>query len=122
MCDYSLMNFPNRLAREGEDLVVRRFQTGSKGFVSLAELHPACEARARRSFWEALKAFFSPVDPFGVPAVCIPPYSRLQVHQISPEMQREYQVSSEEEVQFEQLTAAANTYRDAICFRNGRKV
>lgn len=31
MCDYSLRGIPNRLAREGEDLVVYQFRTGARG-------------------------------------------------------------------------------------------
>jgi len=34
MCDYSLACFPNRLAVEGEQLVVHRFQTGALGLAS----------------------------------------------------------------------------------------
>ena len=38
MCDYSLMNVPNRLAREQEDLVAHRFPTGSLGLASPKDL------------------------------------------------------------------------------------
>ena len=34
MCDYSLMGIPNRLAREGEELVVYEFRTGSRGLTA----------------------------------------------------------------------------------------
>ena len=34
MCDYSLQGIENRLAEEGEVLVVHRFHTGSKGLSS----------------------------------------------------------------------------------------
>lgn len=40
MCDYSLENVKSREAVDGEDLVVRRFISGSKGFVS--ESDPTC--------------------------------------------------------------------------------
>ena len=39
MCDYSLMAVPNRLAKEGEELVSHRFPTGSVGFASPGDLH-----------------------------------------------------------------------------------
>ena len=42
MCDYSLCGIPNRLAVEGEELVVHRFSTGSMGMASLADLR-VCE-------------------------------------------------------------------------------
>lgn len=38
MCDYSLHDIKNRLANEGEELVVNKFHTGSKGLVSAADL------------------------------------------------------------------------------------
>ena len=34
MCDYSLQGIENRLAKEGEVLVVHRFYSGSKGLTS----------------------------------------------------------------------------------------
>lgn len=122
MCDYSLMNFPNRLARSREELVLHRFPSGSKGFVSPADLNAACGIQPKRTLWESIKQFFNPVEPCRIPAVCIPPSSRLQFHHIDPEFQREYQVSAEEEVEFDQLSAAANTYRDAVRFASGRRV
>ena len=40
MCDYSLHGIKNRLADEGETLVVHRFYTGSKGLTSPEYLKP----------------------------------------------------------------------------------
>jgi hypothetical protein len=40
MCDYSLQGIRNRLAEEGETLVVHRFYTGSKGLTSPKYLKP----------------------------------------------------------------------------------
>ena len=40
MCDYSLQGIRNRLAEQGEILVVHRFQTGSKGRTSPRYLQP----------------------------------------------------------------------------------
>jgi len=34
MCDYSLAEFPSRLAEEGNILVVHRFPSGTKGLIS----------------------------------------------------------------------------------------
>ena len=39
MCDYSLMAVPNRLAEDGEDLVVYRFPTGSLGLASPSDFY-----------------------------------------------------------------------------------
>ena len=96
MCDYSLMAVPNRLAEEGEDLVVYRFATGSLGLASPSE--------------------------FCSKAVCIPPGARLRLQDIPACLQRDLKVGPVEEVTFTQLTAAADSYRDAVRFKNGRQM
>ncbi len=124
MCDYSLMAIPNRLARDGEELVAHRFPTGSMGLAAPADLRRVADPAPAGSpgFWSAVKNFFSPpkVDP--VPAVCIPPGARLMLQDISTRMQNDLGVSPAEEVTFTQLTAAVNSYRDAVRFMNGREV
>jgi len=120
MCDYSLMNIPNRLAVDGEELLVHRFPSGSKGLASPCDLHRNSQPQIsfREVFWNAVKKFFNP-ETCSVPAVCIPPSSRLLLHGIDERMQRQYALHAEEQCTFEQLTEAAHTYRDAIRFRNG---
>lgn len=124
MCDYSLMGVPNRLATELEDLVAHRFPTGSMGLASPADVkrltRPA--TAAPRSFWTAVKEFFNPPDHAPVAAVCIPPGARLWLRDIPERMQSELKVGDQEEVTFTQTNAAANTYRDAVRFSNGRLV
>ena len=126
MCDYSLMSFPNRLAHAGEDLVVHRFCSGSIGLAAPAELvaHPlkgGCpEASPKRSFWTRLRDFFQLGPEHPVTAVCIPPCSRLALHRLPARLQAGLGVLAEEEVVFEQLSAEANQYRDAVRFGNGR--
>lgn len=124
MCDYSLMAVPNRLAREGEDLVAHRFPTGSLGLASPADLKQATEPRlpCRKSFWRRMAEFFDPPRTEPVPAVCIPPGARLQLQDIPARMQQELAVGPAEEVTFTQISAAVNSYRDAVRFRNGREV
>ena len=124
MCDYSLMAVPNRLAREGEDLVAHRFPTGSLGLASPCDLKRMSEtpAPARRSFWSGLKDFFNPPKTEPVAAVCIPPGARLRLHDIPARLQHEMGVGPVEEVVFTQITAAVNSYRDAVRFPNGREV
>src|SRR6266700_4145892 len=123
MCDYSLMAVPNRLAHEGEELVAYRFPTGSLGLASPADVKraayipPAC-----RNLWTNLKLFFSPPKQVPVPAVCIPPGARLRLEGISARMQAELGVGPVEDVTFTQISAAANTYRDAVRFCNGKLV
>src|ERR1051326_259479 len=115
MCDYSLMNVPNRLAREGEELVVHRFPTGSLGLASPRDVKCCAVTRttARTSLWSRLREFFNPPVVQPVAAVCIPPGARLQLQDIPVRLQREVGVGPEAEVRFTQITAAANSYRDA---------
>jgi hypothetical protein len=102
MCDYSLAGVPNRLAEEGERLVVCRFSTGSIGLTSDASL---------------LRSLFKET-----PAVCVPPGARLLLRDIPKDLQCQFDVQATEEVTFVQLSAEAYRYRDAVRFRNGREV
>jgi hypothetical protein len=89
MCDYSLAHFPNRLAVEGEQLVVHRFKTGTLG------LTQAC---------------FSPTQifsPDSTPAVCVPPGARLFVQDIPERLQQALNVGSVEEATFVEQSADA---------------
>jgi hypothetical protein len=124
MCDYSLMAVPNRLAREGEELITHRFPTGSLGLASPADVKRVADppAPAQRSFWCAVKDFFNPPKTEPVPAVCIPPGARLRLADIPARLQHDLGVGPVEEVTFTQITAAVNSYRDAVRFSNGREV
>jgi hypothetical protein len=120
MCDYSLMVVPNRLAREGEELVVHRFPTGSLGLASPADLiRAAAPPREARSFWAKVKSFFDPPQNEPVCAVCIPPGARLELQGLPVRLQHEFGAGPVETVTFTQITAAAHSYRDAVRFRNG---
>ncbi len=119
MCDYSLMALPNRLAAEGEELVAYRFSTGSIGFTSAADLNRETENRKCRSFWTRLKEAIVSSDVSPVPAVCIPPAARLLLRNVDAGLREKYHLAADEEVRFVQLSADPNTYRDAICCRNG---
>lgn len=124
MCDYSLMAVPNRLAREGEELVVHRFPTGSLGLASPPDVARATTVKTGppRSFWRAFWEFFDPPTMEPVAAVCIPPGARLRLENLPARLQRDCGVAPVEEVTFTQLTEAVNTYRDAVRFSNGRQV
>jgi hypothetical protein len=123
MCDYSLMAVPNRLAQEGEELVAHRFPTGSLGLASPTDLkRVAIAPPVRRSWWCSVKEFFNPTQVAPVPAVCIPPGSRLELQDIPVRLQRDLGVAPVEMVTFTQISPAANSYRDAVRFSNGREV
>jgi hypothetical protein len=124
MCDYSLMAVPNRLAHEGEELVTHRFPTGSLGMASPADVRAATEPRpaVQQTFWQKIRAFFDPPAAPAVCAVCLPPGARLLISDIPARFRQQWSVSEEEEGVFTQLTAAVNTYRDAVRFAGGREV
>ena len=122
MCDYSLMGVPNRLAKEGEDLVVFRFATGSRGLTQCQESLDTQNEQMRPHFLKSMIQLF-----FGNPkdtkvAVCIPPGARLLLGDIPHELQDSLSIGSAEEVTFTQLTAKPHVYRDAIRFKNGREI
>jgi len=100
MCDYSLAGIPNRLAVEGEQLVVHRFSTGSLGLAS-----PCSSLLSKET-----------------PAVCIPPGARLRLRDIPQDLQLRFSLNATEEVTFVQQSAEAYQYRDAVRFQNGREV
>jgi hypothetical protein len=104
MCDYSLAHFPNRLAVEGERLVVHRFDTFAIG------LAPACPTLKQTLF------------PTSLPAVCVPPGARLLLRDIPEHLQRRLGVAAVEEVTFVEQTAEAFTFRDAVRFANGQEI
>src|SRR5262249_1423232 len=100
MCDYSLAGIPNRLAVEGEQLVVHRFPA-SLGLAS----------RCAQSGSEKT-----------TPAVCVPPGDRLLLRDIPAALQSRLHVGAMEEVTFVQLSADAYEYRDAVRFKNGQEI
>src|SRR6266508_3888931 len=102
MCDYSLAEIPNRLAVEGEELVIHRFSTGSIGLAS------RCSSVSR--YWS------------GTPAVCVPPGARLTLHDVPERLQHDLKVGPVEEVTFVQLSDTPYQYRDAVRFANGCEI
>ncbi len=125
MCDYSLYEFPNRLAQEREELVVYRFPSGAIG---LASAHDVRNAKpdlpdSKPGIWAGLKQFLLPRRPFAaVCAVCVPPGARLLLRDVPAGLQRAFGLTLEETAVFLELSANAHTYRDAVQFRNGRQV
>jgi hypothetical protein len=104
MCDYSLAHVPNRLAVEGERVVVYQFAGGTLG---LAPARPG------------LKHFLFGICP---PAVCVPPGARLRLRDIPEHVQRLLRVEAVEEVTFVQQSLEAFRHRDAVRFSNGQEI
>jgi len=127
MCDYSLASVPNRLAQGGEELVVHRFNTGALGFASKVDVIRRNQESQSLSLWSRVKRFCEvPFDPSlpdpRVPAVCIPPGTRLLLRDLPQKLQREYRCGEVEEVVFTQTSADAYDFRDAVLFRSGAQV
>lgn len=104
MCDYSLAHFPNRLAVEGEQLIVHRFGSRTLG------LAPAQLGLKQLLFGG------------GRLAVCVPPGARLRLRDIPDHLQRSLGVGAVEEVTFVEKSLEEFAYRDGVRFANGRAV
>jgi hypothetical protein len=114
------MEFPNRLAVEGELLVVHRFRSGSLGLASQEDCERARMKPPRKAkFWDRVKDILFVPEPPQTPAVCIPPGARLVLHDVPASQQKQFGVSAIEEVGFLQTSAMENRHRDAIRFRTG---
>jgi hypothetical protein len=121
MCDYSLYEFPNRLAREGEELVTYRFPLGSLGLVSPVELEKAQARPSSKGFWGRLSepSNYRPSDLPSVCAICVPPGARLILKDISARMQKDLGLRPEEGGKFIETSVEAHRHRDAIQLASG---
>ena len=117
MCDYSLQGIRNRLAEQGETLVVHRFQTGSKGLAAPESIQ---HVEGPRTWMATLKRLFAMHTEEC--AICIPDGAQLLLSGIPARLQRHHGLSATEPVIFRQLSADAATYRDAVEFKNGARV
>jgi hypothetical protein len=120
MCDYSLYEYPNRLAREGEELVTYRFPLGSLGLASPVELENAKGKPSGMGFWGTVwSPFRLSSHRSSVCAICVPPGARLILKDISAEMQRNFGLGFEEGGKFTQTSIDLLRHRDAIQLANG---
>lgn len=124
MCDYSLHTVPNRLADQGEELVLHRFTTGTLGFASVIDLErQEKETPAEpKGFWAALKGFLSPRCCPEIAAVCVPPGARLFIADVPIELRNFLRVSPSEMTVFTEISHQRYSYRDALVFSNGKRV
>ena len=128
MCDYSLHVYPNRLAAEGEELVVHRFGGASLGLASPSDLRPvittnSCDPTSKRPWsWTAIKGRFLATSPPRQPDKRTQqsafPGARLLLKDIPIGLQRKIGVVEVEEVKFVEISAEVNTYRDAVSLKN----
>jgi hypothetical protein len=124
MCDYSRYMVQNRLP-EGEELVLHRLPTGTLGFVSCSDLE-AQEAAARThaaSFWGTLRDWLLLPERFTpIPAICIPPGTRLFLSDLPAKIQTSLCIGASETVTFTELPSRRYRFRDALVLPNGTRV
>lgn len=124
MCDYSLHTVPNRLADQGEELVLHRFATGTLGFASRADLEKDAKQTATepQGFWASLKGLLSPRPCPEIPAVCVPPGARLFIADMPLELRNSLRAGPSEIAVFTETSNQPYSYRDALVFSNGKPV
>jgi hypothetical protein len=122
MCDYSLYAQENRLAVEGEELVLHRFATGSLGFASKGDLAELTCRQQRGGYWAAIKSWLALGSDFGCPAVCIPPGAQLLLTEVPAAAQTRFGLRDSEAVTFTELSERSFAYRDALILRDGSRV
>ena len=116
MCDYSLHAVRNRLAVQGEHLIIHRFQTGCLGMAPVPEASEVPQVKV--GFWRKFFCLEGEARSAEC-AVCIPPGARLLLHNIPAALQRRAKAGETEGVTFTQITARENAYRDAVRFESG---
>ena len=121
MCDYSLYAIPNRLARDGEEVVLHRFGTGSIGFASPEEVKRLEQEQNTgwKGLWAGVKAMLAPRKCSGVAAVCMPPGTRLMITEIPNAAQNKVCFKSLDVVVFTEISSQSYSYRDALLLPNG---
>lgn len=95
MCDYSLELYRSRPAVQAEQYTLRRFASGTMGFMDARD----CET-----------------------AVCIPADAYLRLEGIGETVQQTYAVGPVEDVVMTRMDGTAFSHRDAVRFANGREV
>ena len=95
MCDYSLELYRSRPAVQEERYTLRRFASGTMGFMAERD----CET-----------------------AVCIPADAHLRLEGIGEAIQQTYAVGPAEDVVMIRMDGTAFAHRDAVRFANGREV
>jgi hypothetical protein len=93
------------------------------GLAPAADLRSEAASSSDQTLWQRVKSFFA-LTPLcsSIQAVCIPPGASLILKNIPDDLRRKWSVGEEETVFFTQISAEAHTYRDAVCFGNGRQV
>src|ERR1700688_697453 len=120
MCDYSLYEFPNRLAREGEELVTYRFPLGSLGLASPRDVENTQGKSSGKRLWGTVRSLSAGSSYWSkVCAICVPPGSRVILKDIPAQMQKDLGLCPEEGGKFIETSVDVFRHRDAIQLANG---
>jgi hypothetical protein len=124
MCDYSLYMNETRLAEEGEELVLYKFETGTLGFAATADLIKA-EASLKATpdtFWVMIRHWLTGCTGVRCAAICIPPGACLLLSDLPLKIQKSLRVGPLETVILTEISERSYSYRDALLLPNGTRV
>jgi hypothetical protein len=123
MCDYSLYTIQNRLAEDGEELILHKFATGTLGFASASDVSRLnAPVRETDGFWATMKDWLLQRPAPECCAVCVPPGARLLLSDVSRNVQKSLRIAPSEVAVFIELSDRSYTYRDALVLPNGTRV
>lgn len=123
MCDYSLYTIQNRLAEEGEELILHKFETGTVGFAAAVDLSRAKVSISEPdTFWATIKDWLLPRRTPQCTAICIPPGARLLLSDIPRNVQMHLRIGCTEVGTFIELSDQSYSYRDALLLPNATRV
>jgi hypothetical protein len=125
MCDHSLYSTQHRLAREGEDLALHRFESGAMGFASGMDLmeYEISKQKEISSFWGTIRDWLLlPSRTIRIPAICVPPGTTLLLTDIPRPTQESLYIDESEIVVFTELHSPSYSFRDALLLPNTTRV
>jgi hypothetical protein len=117
---YSLHPARNRLAREGEELVVQRLDNGSLAFISVSELEQL--RQKQDSFWADLLDCLLLRTSARISVVSIPPGAHLLLRNVPSRVQESLGIAESQEVVLTAISGRAYSYRDALILPDQTKV
>jgi hypothetical protein len=120
MYGYLLHSAHNRLAREREELVVQRFDTGSLAFVSVSDLQQL--KQRKDGVWSELLDWLLIRMSASISAVSIPPGAHLLLRNVPLRVQESLGIAESEEAVLSEISGRTYSYRDALTLPDQTKV
>lgn len=124
MGNYSIYSVSSRLAEQGEELVLYRFESGVLGFASDADLGMASEKLREepQTLWSRVKELMVGRRAPRFPSVCVPPGARLLLDGVPQNVQASLQVAPSEVVVFAEISDRSYSYREVLLLPDGTRV